>query len=666
MAYLKFNKDELVNLEYSLKREVLATNRAGGYMSSTIVCCNTRKYHGLLILPVEEFNGDNHVLLSSLDETVIQHGQAFNLGIHKYPGNYEPRGHKYIVDFEYEPVYTLTYRVGGVVLKKEIVLVHNEDQVLIRYTLEDAHSDTILRLKPFLAYRNIHDLSKANMFANLKYEDVDNGIRSRLYNGFPALNMQISKKNEFVAMPDWYYNIEYTEEKNRGYDYLEDLFVPGYFEFPIKKGESVVFSASVDAVTVARLKAKFQKLVDERAPRNSGINCLRYSASQFIVKEGKDTEIVAGYPWFGRWGRDTFIALPGVTLAAHQDVKTCKDVLDTMCRQLHNGLFPNIGKNNNAAYNSVDAPMWFFKAVQEYGTAVADPAVVWKNYGVKMKAILSAYRSGISIYVKMNENGLIWADEPGKALTWMDAIINGCPVTPRGGYQVEINALWYNAVCYTLQLAREAGDSKFVKEWENIPQKIKDSFVEIFWNQEQKYLADYVDELGQNLYVRPNQILACSLEYSPLNDNMKRSVLEVIQKELLTPKGLRTLSPKNPYYQGCYEGNQVERDQAYHQGTVWPWLIGPYIEANFRLYGDSFVPEARDVITEFREDMTNYGVCSIAEIYDGNPPYQPNGCISQAWSVGEVLRSIALIEKYEGKDWETGKTIKKKKSGTKK
>ena len=211
MSYLNFNKEELVNLEYSLKREVLSTNRAGGYSSTTVVCCNTRKYHGLLVLPISEFGGENHVLLSSLDETVVQHGQSFNLGIHKYPGVYEPRGHKYIVDLEYDPLFTLTYRVGGVVLKKEILMVHNEAQLMIRYTLEDAHSETYLRLKPFLAYRNVHALSKANMMANTKFDHVENGIRSKLYVGFPALNMQLSKANEFVPVPDWYYNIEYLE-----------------------------------------------------------------------------------------------------------------------------------------------------------------------------------------------------------------------------------------------------------------------------------------------------------------------------------------------------------------------------------------------------------------------------------------------------------------------
>ncbi|MDR0982931.1 MAG: amylo-alpha-1,6-glucosidase [Culturomica sp.] len=649
MAYLKFNKDELVNLEYSLDREVLATNRAGGYLSSTIVGCNTRKYHGLLIVPIEEFNGDNHVLLSGLDETVIQHDKEFNLGIHKYPGTYSPKGHKYIVDFEYEPVFTLKYRVGGVLLKKELILVHNEDQVLLRYTLLEAKSDTLLRLKPYLAYRNVNSLSKANMMANTRYEVISNGIRSKLYNGFPYLNMQLSKANDFVASPDWYYNIEYSEEKNRGYDYQEDLFVPGYFEVPIKKGESIIFSAStVPSTTPSRLKTKFQKLVDERGPRNSFENCLKYSASQFVVrKKGRGTEIIAGYPWFGSWGRDTFIALPGVTLYASDDTVSCKEVVDTMLRNLHGGLFPNVGYGAGAAYNSVDAPMWFFKTLQEYGKKYANDAELWKTFGKKIKIILEAYRKGINQYVGMRENGLIWADEPGKALTWMDAIVDGKPVTPRAGYQVEINALWYNAVCYSLHLAEIAGDNKFVKDWKALPLLISESFVKTFWNEEENYLADYVDDTGQNLFVRPNQVVACSLEYSMLTDDMKQGVLEVVAKELLTPRGLRTLSPKNLLYQGLYYGDQPTRDKAYHQGTVWPWLTGHYIEANFRLYGASFVQKAEELVADFEEDIALYGVCSISEVYDGNPPYRPNGCISQAWSVGEILRSIALIKEYK-------------------
>ena len=619
MSYLNFNKEELVNLEYSLKREVLSTNRAGGYSSTTVVCCNTRKYHGLLVLPISEFGGENHVLLSSLDETVVQHGQSFNLGIHKYPGVYEPRGHKYIVDLEYDPLFTLTYRVGGVVLKKEILMVHNEAQLMIRYTLEDAHSETYLRLKPFLAYRNVHALSKANMMANTKFDHVENGIRAKVYVGFPALNMQLSKANEFVPVPDWYYNIEYLEEKNRGYDYKEDLFVPGYFEVPIKKGESIIFSASTEEVKPSTLKRKFQQMENKRERRDDFESCLTYSASQFIVHEGKDTEVVAGYPWFGRWGRDTFIALPGLTLAAGGDLRNCKEVLDTMVRQLHDGLFPNIGKGDKAAYNSIDAPMWFFWAVQEYDKALGEPGTVWKNYGSKMKSILTAFREGVNPGLRMDANGLIWARQPGKALTWMDAVVRGVPVTPRAGYAVEINALWYNAVCYMLKLAEEAKDNTFIKEWKDMPELIRTSFVETFWNEEKGYLADYV----------------------------KERVLKVVTRELLTPKGLRTLSPKNPKYHGHYEGNQDERDNAYHQGTVWPWLIGAYIEANLKLYGKQFLPEAKELLEGFEEDMALYGLCSIAEVYDGDPPHHPNGSISQAWSGGEVLRSMKLIRKYE-------------------
>ena len=485
------------------------------------------------------------------------------------------------------------------------------------------------------------------MMANTKFDHVENGIRSKLYVGFPALNMQLSKENEFIPVPDWYYNIEYLEEKNRGYDYKEDLFVPGYFEVPIKKGESIIFSASTEEVKTSTLKRKFQQMENKRERRDDFESCLTYSASQFIVHEGKDTEVVAGYPWFGRWGRDTFIALPGLTLAAGANLKDCKEVLDTMARQLHNGLFPNIGKGDKAAYNSIDAPMWFFWAVQEYDKAQGEPGVVWKNYGGKMKSILTAFREGVNPGLRMDPSGLIWARQPGKALTWMDAVVRGVPVTPRAGYAVEINALWYNAVCYMLKLAGEAKDQSFIKEWQDMPELIRKSFVETFWNEEYGYLADYVDEEGQNLDVRPNQVFACSLMYSPLTDDMKERVLRVVTKELLTQKGLRTLSPKNPKYHGHYEGNQDERDNAYHQGTVWPWLIGAYIEANLQLYGKQFLPEAKELLEGFEEDMTVYGLCSVAEVYDGDPPHHPNGSISQAWSVGEILRSMELIRKYE-------------------
>jgi predicted glycogen debranching enzyme len=656
MSYLKFNKEALVNLQYSLHREMLCTNRAGSYLCTTIVGCNTRKYHGLLVCPIEQLDGERHVLLSSLDETIVQHDKDFNFGIHRYAGKvYEPKGHKYIVDFKYDPTPTIEYRVGGVHLRKELLMVHNEDQVMIRYTLLDAHSSTTLRLKPYLAFRNAHALTHANVYANVMHAKADNGIASRLYDGFPTLHLQLSKKSEFVAVPDWYRNVEYLAEARRGYDAHEDLFVPGYFELPIRKGESLVFSASLSEANAAGLTRKFGAELAKRPEKISFKTCLKHSADQFIVRRGTDTEVVAGYPWFGRWGRDTFIALPGITLAAisstgsdaKEKIKTCRDVLNTMSNELQGGLFPNIGHAKNAAFNSVDAPLWYFWTIQKYEQTTGDREGVWKAFGKKMKSILEAYRNGESYNIRMHDNGLIWAEEAHRALTWMDAVVEGVPVTPRSGYQVEINALWYNAICYTLELAREFKDSRFVKAWKELPALIESVYEPTFWCHERSHLADFVDANGQNIFTRPNQIFATSLPYSPLSEERKKQVLDAVERELLTTKGIRTLAPKNPLYIGRYEGDQATRDYAYHQGTAWPWLVGHFIEGKLKLHGKSFVPKAKWIIEQFEEDISDHGIGSISEVYDGDPPHNPHGCISQAWSVGEVLRAIRLIEDYE-------------------
>ena len=645
MKYLEFDKDELVNLEYSLNREILSTNRAGGYFSTTIVLCNTRKYHGLMVLPLDHFDGEPHVLLSCIDDSIIQKEQHFNLGIHRYPGIYEPRGHKYIIDFDYEPTPTLTYRVGGVILKKELLFTHNEEQFMIRYTLLDANCPTKIRIKPFLAFRNAHNLSKANMWADTRYKEIANGVKYRLYPGFPYLHLQLNKKNEFIASPDWYYNIEYKEELKRGYEGHEDLFIPGFFEVSIKKGESIIFSAATSEVAPGSLTKKFNNELLKRPEKNSFENCLKNAAHQFIVHHEKYTNVIAGYPWFGQWGRDTFISLPGLTLTI-DDPKSCKAVLDSQSSALKDGLFPNVGRAKAAAFNSVDAPLWYFWAIQQYSDYTKDKVEVWKDYSKKMKAILQGYHDGLPFNIKMHDNGLIWAGDKGFALTWMDAVVNGKPVTPRIGFPVEINALWYNAIMFTLELARENKDSKFIKEWEPIAELVKKSFCEVFWNSEKNYLADYVDENGQNLFVRPNQIFAASLPYSPIDDEMKRSVIDAVERELLTPKGLRTLAPKSPNYIGRYEGDHVSRDLAYHQGTVWPWLLGHFMEAYFKIYGKSAIPLGQKIIESFRSEMCSYGICSIAEVYDGDPPQHPNGSISQAWSVAEILRVVRLVEKY--------------------
>ncbi len=646
MSYLKFDKSQLINLEYSLNKEILRSNRAGSYASTTIVGCNTRKYHGLLICPMEHLDGERCLLLSSLDETIIQGKSEFNLGIHKYEGdNYVPKGHKYLRDFEADPVPKLVYRVGGVVIEKERLLVQNEQQFMIRYKILEADKSTKMRFKPFLAFRNIHELSKANTYANTKVKFITNGIKSRLYDGFPYLHLQFSKKVEFVHSPDWYYNIEYLEEQKRGYDYKEDLFVPGYFEMNVKKGEIIIFSASTKLANPETLKRKFTVELEKRIPRNDFKNCLINSAQQFIMKRDRKTEIIAGFHWFGSWGRDTFIALPGLTLTIG-DAKTCKAVIDSMVSKLANGLFPNIESSDEAAYNSVDAPLWFFWALQQYTKHINSYVPVWKAYNKAINSILNAYRNGTLYNIKMQENGLIYAGEKGRALTWMDAVVNGIPVTPRVGAPVEINALWYNALMFSLDLARKANDEKFINKWKKLPALVKESFIEQFWDRERGYLADYVDSNSKDWTARPNQVIAASMEFSPLDNEMKMSILNIVERDLLTARGLRTLSPKNRDYSGIYEGNQEKRDSAYHQGTVWPWLLEHFCEAYINLYKDCGLQKVKKIIQGFEATMNEHGIGTISEIYDGDPPHYPRGAISQAWSVAALLRIIDKAENF--------------------
>ena len=643
MSYLNFNKEELVNLEYSLKREVLSTNRAGGYSSTTVVCCNTRKYHGLLVLPISEFGGENHVLLSSLDETVVQHGQSFNLGIHKYPGVYEPRGHKYIVDLAYDPLFTLTYRVGGVVLKKEILMVHNEAQLMVRYTLEDAHSETFLRLKPFLAYRNVHALSKANMMANTKFDHVENGIRSKLYVGFPALNMQLSKENEFIPVPDWYYNIEYLEEKNRGYDYKEDLFVPGYFEVDIKKGESIVFSAGTSEISPRRLKQTFEAEVADRTPRDSFYHCLKNSAHQYHNQQEGEHYILAGYPWFKCRARDMFIALPGLTLAI-DEIDQFEDVMKTAEKAIRNFINEEPVGYKIYEMEHPDVLLWAVWALQQYAKETSREQCRQK-YGELLKDIMEYIRQRKHDNLFLHENGLLYANGTEKAITWMNSTVNGHPVIPRTGYIVEFNALWYNALRFVADLVREGGDAIFADVLDAQAEVTGKSFVDVFRN-EYGYLLDYVDGNMMDWSVRPNMIFTVAFDYSPLDRAQKKQVLDIVTKELLTPKGIRSLSPKSGGYNPNYVGPQVQRDYAYHQGTAWPWLMGFYLEAYLRIYKMSGLSFVERQLISYDDEMTSHCVGSIAELFDGNPPFKGRGAVSFAMNVAEILRVLKLLSKY--------------------
>ncbi|MDR2835953.1 MAG: amylo-alpha-1,6-glucosidase [Bacteroidales bacterium] len=646
MKLIEFDKEQLINLEFSLNRELLRTNRAGTYASTTIIGCNTRKYHGLLVCPMENIDNDNHVLLSGVDVSVIQHDATFHLGVRKYSGGvYDPKGHKYARNFVVDKMPKLTYRVGDVVLEMERIL-SQDDRILIKYTLVEAHSPTKLQLNPFLAFRNVHKLSKANSFVDKTFKKIENGITVNMYDGYKPLYMQFNKEVDYFHVPDWYYNVEYEEEQKRGYDFKEDLYVPGYFEFMIKKGESVVFTASLIEVNPKEIIKKFDTEIEKRTVRTTYLDCLKSAAQQFICRRNHKTEIIAGFPWFGRWGRDTFISLPGITLYNDADEKTCKDVIDTMLSELNHGLFPNIGSGNQAALNSVDAPLWFFWTLQQYSYFVKDKKTLWKEYGEKIKQILNCYRQGTSFNIKMHDNGLVWSGVPDKALTWMDAMVDNKAVTPRMGFCVEINALWYNAVMFSLELAKLNNDLTFLDEWTNISELTKENFIKFFWDTNSECLFDYVTYDYKDKSIRPNQIFACSLPYSLIEEEFQQKIIEFVRKNLLTIKGIRTLSPKDPRYKGIYEGNQLDRDLAYHQGTVWVWLLGAFCESYLKIYGKSGLSFVEKIFNGFEEDMTTYGIATISEIYDGDPPHYPKGAVSQAWSVGELLRIYSLIEKY--------------------
>ena len=644
MSYLSFKKDQLINLEYSLAREFLGTNRGGGYCSSTLVFCNTRKYHGLLVVPIEKFRGKNYVMLSSLDETILQHGRDFNFGVHKYEGTYEPRGHKYIVDISYEKAFTVTYQVGGVVLKKEILMMHNAPQVLIRYTLEDAHSATLLRLNPLLAFRDIHSLSKQNPVANTQVEEVDGGVRAKLYPEFPYLYMQLSKPANFGGAAYWNNNIYYTKEKERGYDFQEDLLSVGAFEVSLKKGESIVFSASLEEAKSKNLAKDFTKYLKERADRNSFEECLQYTASQFIIQKAGETRIKAGYHWYDSTTRDTFIALPGIALSG-STAKIFDEVLQSALKYCYNGRFArDISTHVINPVFDADTSLWFFWTLQQYEKETTrTKKQIWKEYGETLKAILNAFKSREHKTMRMDDNGLIWSDDLSRPLTWFNAESNYGAIVPRNGYVVEVNALWYNAVCYALELAKDAKDKTFLSEWGTMPETIAESFNQIFWIESEKYLADYANHTHQNTEVRPNQLLACALDYSPLSEKRQRKVLAIITQELLTPKGLRSLSPESPRYEGESVGNVFVRDKATFNGSVHPWFVGFYVEANLKLFGDTYIPDGKAFLENFEEEINTHGVGLISAIYDGNPPFNPRGCISNAKNVAEILRAQWLL-----------------------
>lgn len=651
MCYLRFDKTEMTNLQDSLYKEMLLTNDLGAYCCTTLVGCNIRKYHGLLVTPVPNLDDENHVLLASLDETVIQHGAEFNLGIHKYQGeNFSPKGHKYIIGFEWDKIPTTYYRIGGVILKKEIAFHNKAQRLFIRYTLEEAHSPTTLRLRPYLAFRSVRQWTHENGVADKSYEEIANGIKMNLYAGYPDLYMQVNKKNSFVYEPNWYKGLDYPKERERGYDSSEDLLVPGYFEMPIKKGETIIFSASIEAGVPAQLPQQMEDEISKAPKYDSFYHCLVNAAHQFDIEKEGMHYILAGYPWFKCRARDTFISLPGLTLSIGEEERF-DQYMATAEKAINQYIHKQPIDVQIYEMEQPDTLLWAIWCLQQYAKDTSRQKC-YERYGQLIGDIITFIRDGQHANLVVHENHLLYSNGRNTPITWMNSTANGRPIIPRSGYIVEFNALWYNALRFYALLLTETGSEENrqkAQEYEREAEDVSQSFKKIFLN-EYGYLLDYVDGPMMDWSVRPNQIFAIALDFSPLDLKERKKVLDICTKELVTPKGIRSLSPKSGGYTPMYVGPQSQRDQAYHQGTAWPWLTGFYLEAYLRIYKMSGLGYIERQLIGFEEELFYHCIGTIPELFDGNPPFSGRGAISFAMNVSGILRAIRLYERNKIED----------------
>lgn len=659
MSYIKFDRALMTNLAEATDREVMRRNHKGAMMCTTILGCNTRKYHGLLVVPPAKATEANPrldalVLLSSLDETVIQHGAPFNLAVHKYCGEvFSPNGHKYIREFDHEVDTRVVYRVGGVVLEKEIIFSKARNQLLIKYKLLEAHSRTILRLRPILAFRTIKELTHENESIDWGYEKEDHGISMCLYPDYPRLYMQVSKGHDPIWKEQevWYKNFYYDKEAERGNPCVEDLPSPGYFEVEIKRGEEVIFSACDEPVSPHGLKKEFERAYNETIPRCSFKECLKGTIDQMVymptanASDPKDQSayLIAGSPWFGARVRDTLVSLTAATYGVDRP-ELYDQVLNTLLKAVWGYL--DTGKCVDPYLKGVEQPdtlLWLINSIQDcYRWEGLE--VTRERYGAVVKRAIEYLQEDRVPMMKLDENGLLYAEpsELGRPITWMDNTLDGWPVVDRRGYIVEFNALWYNALCFYRQLF-EMDDPAL----DDLIVRVQESFVRVFVN-EHDYLFDYVthDHGRTDWSVRPNQILAIGLTYSPLSRSLQRKILDIVTKELLTPKGLRTLSPKSPYYRPYLNGKINDRIFAYLQGGVWPWLIYYYLSAYLKLFRRVGVDFVDRLLIPFEDEISRHGVGSISEMYDPTPPYKGRGAVSFLMSVTALLRIQNRLDEF--------------------
>lgn len=645
-----YGKGDWRSLERGIEKEWLVTNGIGGYASSTIVNLNTRKYHGLLVA-AHNPPGGRVLHLTKLDERFKTASCTYNLAANDNRSGFVEYGFIHLQQVRAEPFPTFTYSFGDITLVKTIFMVHGQNTTVIHYQAHNGAEPAVLTLVPMVNCRGHHYITKQGEI-NFTQQLREGGVTIKGREGLPPLLLS-SSSGTYIQYDCWYEGMAYAAEKERGENPHEDHYIPGRFEISFAPGENKIFTVVASTVEFDNLngeellaaeRSRLQELVLQAGCDDHLARRLVRAADAFIAQRrstGKKT-IIAGYPWFADWGRDAMIALPGLTLVTKR-FNEAREVLLTLARHRRRGLLPNAFFDGvkEPVYNAVDASLWFVHAVYKYLTYTGDLEFVREQLYPVVKDVIHWYMEGTDFDIGMDSDGLISAGSPDIQLTWMDAKVDHWVVTPRHGKAVEINALWYNAVCILNVLSSMAGEKH---TYPDLPAKIKDNFVRKFWNEENYYLNDVITPDGPDDKLRPNQLMAVSLPYSMLTREMGRRVVQRVWRELYLTYGIRSLAPCDECYKGVYLGDRLSRDGSYHQGTAWSWLMGPFITAYRRV--NNYSPESRVqaqyFILPFRDQLRNHGVGYISEIFDADEPAIPRGCIAQAWGVAEVLR--ALVE----------------------
>jgi predicted glycogen debranching enzyme len=655
---IQFKQETCRNLDVALQSEWLETNGLGSFASSTIVGLNTRRYHGLLVAATKPPVG-RVVLLSKLEETFFLDGHAFDLSANRYPGALHPQGFRYLKQFRLDPFPVFTYEIEGIEIEKTIFMIHGENSTVVQYELKknnhpERPKNLWLDVRPLIAFRDYHATTHENGAINSAVEQRQGLASVSPYSGLPSLYLAHSAVNLRIT-GDWYRNFQYDAERERGLDFSEDLFNPFVFRFDLRLRRQASIIASTEQRAVAQVPEFRQgEITRRRAAMSSPVEDsfaqeLAAAADQYIVARGDHKTIVAGYHWFGDWGRDTMIALPGLTLPSGK-YEVARSILRTFAKHVDQGMlpnrFPDVGETPE--YNTVDATLWFFEAARSYVAYTGDLEFVRNELYPVFADIIAWHARGTRYGILVDAGGLLSSGESGVQLTWMDAKVGDWVVTPRRGKPVEIQALWFNALCVMEELAGKFADEAGQKRYRNMASVANWSFNRLFWNENAGCLYDAVNGGAPDPSIRPNQIFAVSLSHSMLSPGRAKAVVQKVQEHLLTPYGLHSLAPSDSRYRGRYTGDAAERDGAYHQGTVWPWLMGPFITAFVKVNGYTDVSrrQAAEWLLPLKNHLAEGGLGHISEIFDGDPPQRPVGCIAQAWSVAEIFR--ALVEDVHG------------------